>query len=331
MRTTTFDSPLFIVGRPRSGTKLLRTLLNEHPQVAIPISETNMIPTMVTRFGNPPQLDIAERFDSFYRKFRQTSFFEYRRIDGVILEKSQLAESADLTSWSSIFEAILKFYAPKDVSSDVVWGDKSPSYLSHMLLLKSLFPTARFLHIIRDPRDQCYSAKKAWGKDLRRSAEVWRSEIQRAREVGKQLGSDYKEILFESLLGDPESIVREICEYLELPFDPRMMELSVSHEDRGDAAGELRIVSGNQRKYLEALSPATLKRVEEITLPLATTLGYKAHLAVRYKPLNRLERNMLALQDGLSMTWFYIQDKGIRQGLHYFFHKLSRATAKSLR
>ncbi len=59
------SGPLFIIGRPRSGTKLLRTLLNGHPKIAIPISETNFFPNMMEAFGNKMSCRLARMASSW--------------------------------------------------------------------------------------------------------------------------------------------------------------------------------------------------------------------------------------------------------------------------
>ncbi len=325
MQTSQFAGPLFIVGRPRSGTKLLRTLLNEHPKIGIPISETNFFHSMVAHFGNPPPFHFEEKFKEFYRKFSETIFFDWRKKHNVVLTKDELRKRADLTSWSSIFETILKYYASKKIKNGVIWGDKSPRYLTEMPLIKSLFPEAKFLHIIRDPRDHCLSVKKAWGHNLYRTAYVWQQDVEAARMVGQLLGSDYKEVLFESVLSNPEDALRDICcNYLGIEFIPDMVNLSVSHEDRGDAKGELRIVSDNTKKYNAQLTPAVIKRIEEIVYPTTLAVGYELEYADRFNPLNPMESKLLKVQDGFALTKFYMQDKGIIWGAKYFFRSLFR-------
>ena len=320
-----FSGPLFIVGKPRSGTKLLRTLLNEHPLVAIPISETNFFPLMIDTFGDPPALDREDEFASFYKMFSDSVFFDWRRKHNVVLAPEELRQRANLNSWPSIFETILKYYAPKRIDKGVIWGDKSPSYLRHIPLIKSLFPTARFLHIIRDPRDHCLSVRKAWGKHVYRTADVWQKDVSVARADGAELGLDYCEVTFESLLEDTEQTLRDVCEFLDIEYTDRMLNLSVSHEDRGDAKGELKIIANNKAKY-SSLGRAVIKRIEEIVYPTAAAVGYEPDYADQFRPLSGITRQLLQIHDGLAMTGFYIKDKGLRWGIKYFWHGVFRRT-----
>ena len=72
--------------------------------------------------------------------------------DGLIISKDYMDQVVDKKSSSSIFEVILRFYASSERSEDFIWSDKSPTYLCQMKFLKDIFPEAKFLHIIRDPR-----------------------------------------------------------------------------------------------------------------------------------------------------------------------------------
>jgi len=54
MKKSNFFGPLFIIGMPRSGTKLLRDLMNQNPKIGIPAAETHFIPFMIKKFGDPP-------------------------------------------------------------------------------------------------------------------------------------------------------------------------------------------------------------------------------------------------------------------------------------
>ncbi|MCC6456093.1 MAG: sulfotransferase [Caldilineaceae bacterium] len=316
-----FCGPLFIVGRPRSGTKLLRTLLNEHLDVSIPPAETHFIVPAIKRYGLQPRLDGGHRFEKFYAELAGSTFYRNMKSMGKILSKAQL-QSADLSSWASICEVILKFYGPKGLEHAALWGDKTPSYLTHMALLKRAFPAARFLHILRDPRDYCLSMLKVWGRNSLLSAELWRNDIQAARQVGEQLGEDYAEIRFEKLLSAPEETLRAVCAFVGIDYLPAMVNMSLPSENLGDATGQRRIVDSNQQKYLSQFAPDTVRRIEEIVYPLAIELGYTPCFATHFSPLYPTETIFLRFQDGMAWTKFHFDEKGIRQGLAYLYRSL---------
>lgn len=305
-----FSGPLFIVACFRSGTSLLCTLLNEHPRIAIPVTETNFMASLVRDFGDPPRLHSAERLDAFYRRLSGTSFFDWRQRQGIVLSKRELSTRADLNSWASIFESILKFYAPKEITDHMIWGDRSPGHLTAMKLIKSIYPAAKFLHIIRDPRDVCLSAKKVWGKSLYRTAELWRERVAAARRTGVTLGGDYQEVLYESLLNDPVGTLQAVCDYLKVDFTPAMLRFSIAHTSRGDTRGAREIVRENREKYRTELSPGTVRRIEELVYPTAVAAGYKPEYARGFKPLRPVGKSLLLCNDGAMMVRRYVKDKG---------------------
>ena len=315
-----FKGPLFIIGMPRSGTKLIRDILNRHPNIGIPVIESHFIPYMIRKFGNPPNLAPEGEFDRFYGEFSNTSFFWDAQALGKSIPKEYLRKRVDLSSWSSILETILRFYSPKKETDGFIWGDKTPGYLNHMKLLKKLFPQARFLHIIRDPRDYALSVKKTWGKSLYRAADTWRYTIQSAKSVGQKIGEDYQEVHYEELITKPEEVLLEICKFLECEFTPAMLTLDQPAEDYGDTRGSQEIVSNNLGKYKNELNSMIIKRIEEIVYPIAKLLGYTLHYACRHKPLNPIHLKILNLYDGWASVNFHIHERGMILGLMYFIH-----------
>lgn len=319
--TASFTGPLFIVGRPRSGTKLLRSMLNEHPRIAIPISETNFIPSLVERFGVLSPLARPERFDAFFYEFSRSVFYQRRAHAGFVLTADELRRSADLNSWASVFEAILRYYAPAAPSSDVIWGDKSPSYLTSIALLRQLYPAARFIHIVRDPRDQALSAKEAWGKHLLRSAEQWRRQTLIAHRQGTALGQDYVEVRFEDLVDKPEAVVTALCQFLDVKYVDGMIRLSVSHENKGSAAGALRVVSRASGRYASRLTERTVRRIDEIVAPAAQEFGYSPDPPAKYRPLPEWQATLYRAHDGAALTRSYVKENGVAFSLRHLLHR----------
>jgi hypothetical protein len=75
-----FEGPIFIVGRPRSGTKLLRELLNQHSRISIPFWESSFIPAYAGRARTLGKLDEKKNLKTLVDWLSQTEF--YREITG---------------------------------------------------------------------------------------------------------------------------------------------------------------------------------------------------------------------------------------------------------
>jgi hypothetical protein len=194
-----------------------------------------------------------------------------------------------------------------------------------MTLLKEVFPSARFLHIIRDPRDCCLSAKKVWGKNLYRTANFWRRTLEVARATGRSLGQDYMEVFYEDLLYDPLRIVSGICDFIGCEFTPEMTELKKPSENLGETKGEARIVPENIKKYVKELPPSKIKRIEEIVFPIMSSLPYEMEYAVEFKPLSPLMSNILLLFDGLAIIRFHVYERGLILGISYLYQLLKES------
>ena len=72
-----FAGPVFLVGMPRSGTKLLRGLLNEHSRVGIPLAETEFMPHWHAQWDRFGDLSEPARFSAFYQEVTGSAYFTY--------------------------------------------------------------------------------------------------------------------------------------------------------------------------------------------------------------------------------------------------------------
>jgi len=228
---------VFIVGCPRSGTTLLQRMINAHPQIAI-IFETKWIPRLfeerkgLTREGliTPeliPHLLAQRDFDRLH-------------IDRKQLEK--LLEADSQATYANFVSHIFDLYGERRGKSLV--GDKTPGYVRRMNTLHTLWPRARFVHLVRDGRDVFLSttdwpkgqAKRpavfaAWKDDAATTAAFWwELNVRLGRAVGNLLGPElYYEVRYESLVRNPVEECIALCAFLGLPYDEAMPRF---HEGR---------------------------------------------------------------------------------------------------
>jgi hypothetical protein len=205
---------IFIVGVARSGTTLLRLMLDAHPRLAIP-PETHFIPRVIRACDGPePQADA----------FRAIT--EHRRWPDFGLEPETLRDRLDSHRRLTAGDAMREFYglyATKHGKDR--WGDKSTNYVRRMKPISRILPEARFVHLIRDGRDVALSLVAVhFGPDtVDAAAEKWKSEIAKARRQGARL-PHYTEIRYEELIADPEPVLRRVCAAIDLPWDDAMLD-----------------------------------------------------------------------------------------------------------
>ncbi|MFO1205155.1 MAG: sulfotransferase [Burkholderiales bacterium] len=298
-----FEGPLFVVGMPRSGTKLLRDLLNGHSCIGIPCAETEFLPWLVSRVGHCGDLSERANFDRLYAEIVRKSFFTYRANADRLISADRWFDACERTDPAGIFEALIRVDTNAPRGSGRIWGDKSPSYIDDLPLINRLYPEGRVLHMVRDVRDYCVSMQEAWGKDVRRAAQRWADEVLQARRDGQALGARYAELRYEDLLREPEAALRRACAFIGVAFEPKMLELTRPSENIGRARGARHVVRGNHGKFAEHMPPKLIADVEALAGPAMQAFGYEPMFPLG-APRRLSRRRMLLAQvrDGLKLV-----------------------------
>jgi hypothetical protein len=213
----------FICGATRSGTTLMRLMLDAHPEMAIGGETHFVVPMLKASARRARSADelaemviTAERWGDFH------------------LSEDELRErfrAVDPLNCTDAVRAFYRLYAEHQGKER--WGDKTPGYVREMVLLQRAFGEARFVHMIRDGRDVAMSVvPREWGpKTIEGAAGLWKRRIERAREQQSKL-DHYIEVHYEELITDTEAVLRRVCDFIELEFDPVMLEYHARAEER---------------------------------------------------------------------------------------------------
>jgi hypothetical protein len=317
-----FSGPIFIVGIPRSGTKLLRDLLNRHSDVAIPVSESHFIPYYFSRIGKFGDLSKASNFEAFYIDFSNTVFFQRLAQRRLSIPRDVCCGFVEKWTYPGIIEGFYRAYAWQDGKS--IWGDKTPAYLVHLPLLYSLFPEAKVIHIIRDPRDTCVSIHRIWGKNIYRAAQKWHDNIEICRKSAiKYMNKQYLEIKYEDLLQNPTDVLTNVCQILDIEFEHNMLGLEIPVEKFGDTHNCLHIVNNNYGKYKNYLTPLQIATIEAICGRLMHRFGYLSTYSGKHFRINRAKLIIYRMQDGLNLLkHHYSIEKDISKVLRLIFNSI---------
>lgn len=209
--------PLF-VGCGRSGTTLIRSMFNAHPQIAIPPEAYFPLRARPAWFGEGGDLDPARVVDTLEAE---------KWYDRMHLEPGVFAASVAATApqtYPDVLRALYRCYA--DAQGKPRYGNKTPKHVYSMPELDALFPEARFVHIIRDGRDVAlsYLDQRFGPSDIPTAARVWSSRVAMGRASGQALGPQrYAEVRYEDVLDDPEREMRRLCTFLSLDYDAAML------------------------------------------------------------------------------------------------------------
>jgi hypothetical protein len=244
-----------VVGVSRSGTTLLRLMLDAHPQLAVP-AESRFLPELIERIAAGADRAAAagfvtgsERWDDF----------------GLDAEAFRArVEALPEFGAGQVARAFFGLYA--EGQGKPRWGDKSPPYVVSMPAIHGALPEARFVHLIRDGRDVAASLMaRDWGaRRPRRIARRWTSEVQAGRQAAATLGPALcLEVRYERLVEDPEGVLRDICSHVELDYDPAMLAYHERADQRLAELGDLEARTAAERatQFERVHSPLSGERI----------------------------------------------------------------------
>jgi len=269
------DSPIFIVGNPRSGTGLLRDLLRSHPHLSFP-GESHFLPVFYRAFGDPNNEREAIRLASM---ILESGWVKSWNLDLSPADFAQDRTYRDVVS--RVYETLMRR------EGKVRWGDKTPQYLAAMPTIVELFPNARFVHIIRDGRDVALSWLRAhFGpENIYVAARSWSRTLDHGIRFGRALpGTQYLEVRYESLLSDTASTMRTICDFLGEPFiedvtRPTFMQRlnreSIIGQRQRTWIAEDQVVATNTCKWKHALTIPQRSLFESVAGDMLELLGYE--------------------------------------------------------
>lgn len=244
-------SLIFVVGMPRSGTTLLAMLLNGHPSIRIS-PETHFLEYLLKTPVWPKQLlkyntALTERVmtQQLSRKFLNRYFREVVQpefgFNEEILGGGAVPQS--LPTGREFFVNLLSLDAENYGKS--IWGEKTPRHLFYVPTLKAMFPGAKIIHVVRDPRAVLVSHRVAWPDNRSQgSVEVgahclaWLLHMRASATFHEMFPSDYLELPYESLLSNPEGTLLELCAFLGVEYDERMLDYDARRPKNFDANRE---------------------------------------------------------------------------------------------
>jgi len=267
----------FIVGAPRSGTTLVQAIISAHPRICVP-PETDFFDV----YRMPPE---AVRSEQAWNRWL-TRWLASDRWRDQQLDEGEFRRRISATDRSerAVFLLFAEMTAERTGRERV--GEKSPSHYKAVEHIASLFPGAKFIHMIRDPRDVVASRlNTGYTKPVSaaRHAQSWRRAIRAHFELSRTMPADrYTEVRYEQVISDTEGTARELCRFLGEEFSPEML-LFHTRDKSGFAKREERWKSGTRRpiyadsvgRYARKLKPRQIAAVECVVANEMKQLGYE--------------------------------------------------------
>ncbi len=263
------SNPIIIGGCARSGTTLMRVMLDSHKNIYCG-PETGLLYTKT--INNNKLRNISRQLDVPYDtllKIKNNSISNIQFIENIFTTLQENAEKKR-------------------------WGEKSPLNVLHLARIFKYFPNGRFIHLIRDGRDTSCSLKhfpntrvvngeviqldtnnpldkciKRWVHDVKKGLE-WRED------------SRYYEVKYEDLISEPETILRGVLNFLDEPWDDNVLNYhKVSSANRAkekipqNISAQKPIYKSAYGRWRNELSETDKKLFKELAGDLLIELGYE--------------------------------------------------------
>jgi len=290
------DSPIFIIGTERSGTNLLRLMLNSHSAIAVPH------PPHIMKLFSPLEQRYGDLTDD--SNFRLLIADVCRMVElhtypwEIRPDREQVFRRAvDRTLLAVYFQVYDQYLA---YTGKRRWACKSTFMIEHVAELLRYHPQARFIFMVRDGRDVAVSAKSSIFNHFHvyYSARRWQREQRLGLDWLATLPAEQIMLLkYEELIADPPTITRQLCDFLGEPFEAGMLEYHRSSEARKSGSLSISwentarpVMAGNAQKFRRLLSKAEILLFEAIAGEELRELGY---------PLTHPSRELLALHDSM--------------------------------
>jgi hypothetical protein len=275
------NSPIFIVGTERSGSNLLRLLLDSHSQISIPH------PPHILRYFAPLEAGYGDLSDR--NNLRRLAQDVIRLLEVHIHPWESLPDPDLIVSMAKpmdlfgIFVAIYEWHQQE--AGKARWGCKSTFMIDHVNRVLARFPDAKFIWLVRDPRDVAASSRESVFNPCHPylTATLWCEQ--------QRIGLDYEELLpkanwsrllYEDLIAEPEQTLRELCGFLGENFEPQMLRFFETPEAKRSASlsqSWANTASPVQRdkagKYRKTLNEREIRLVEDAAGEVMAQLGYK--------------------------------------------------------
>lgn len=278
-------APVFVVGANRSGTTLLRLVLNAHSRLALPEELAYFngrlagVPLDTWRAPGLTQDQYRRFVRSFVRRHAET----FAPLDTDALE----AEIMDHPEVSLRRPYATALAAWARCHGKARWGEKTPGNLFFAATILEMFPDARFVYIARDPRAGVASMLRAtmFADDVAinalnrvRYATEGRGRLEQAVPPIQRMTLRY-----EDLVAEPEATVRSLCRFLDEPFEPSMLRFYTDAEDymTARAASDFNrsatrpISTARIDEWRRQLSPDDVALVEHICADEMARFGYE--------------------------------------------------------
>ena len=286
--TAVVGTPLIIMGSPRSGTTFLARMVNRFLDVYVSRDNGTLL-RVHSRLSHYQPLSNDDNLKRLIKHLYADRFIQERLVArGLTLSEDEVfARMGRRRSYAALIDVIFSAIAAERQKQ--AWGYKRASFARMTGAdFNELFPTAKFVHIIRDAREVGLSMRRSRGAHERNwhfAALDWASHVQSGRQLGRQLDpARYLELRYERLMAEPAVVLTELLDFSGAGADREARVASIRAEVPGLAK------EGNTDKWRTQAPADGIRQIERVAGGLLRDLGYElVNPAVVGEPIGKLE------------------------------------------
>ena len=254
---------VFIGGLDRSGKTYMRFILEAHPEIIFS-KRTFLWSKYYNKYGS---LEKSENLEQLL-----TAMAKNKHVMALTPNINQLRDDLQQGSHSyeRIFELIHQQFAEKNEKN--YWGDQSEDLENYAAKILNAYPNAKFIHMIRDPRDRFLAIlKKASNRrqGLGIATARWLKSARLAKMNQSEFPDRYLAIRYETMVTNLENTIKNVCDFLGLKYESSMLLLEQVPRFKNQDSIENPSDSPITRKYVgqfkEQLSPSQISFIEKFS------------------------------------------------------------------
>jgi Sulfotransferase family len=303
-----WQSPIFVVGASRSGTAMMRSILMQDPQVSL-AGETHYFDDLRPRY-------IGQRVSEMSQEDRDKAADYFRAIsvrpygmhgnpeeswfsrDELLADAAAIGDDID-----SIFEAYCKKFAGRDKAT--IWGEKTPRHVFRIDDILALYPQARVICMVRDPR-AVVASYRDWrtgetdldtGRQLDKervrasynivlASLMWRAAANASLLARKTHGDERVRIVrYETVINQAEETVRDVVQWLGLDYSDELLAVPLHNSSTMEFDRKAGISKTPQNRWRQVLSDREIGVIQKTTGQSLIETGFALE-PVRTGPLD---------------------------------------------
>ncbi|SNR74715.1 sulfotransferase family protein [Lutibacter flavus] len=275
-----------IIGTQRSGSNLLRVILNQLSEVDAP-HPPHILERFFPLLPKYGDLNIEGNFDNLIDDICKLVELNPVPWEGFQLNRTKIKSYCKSNSLIEIFKVIYELKA--SFSKATYWCCKSMSNIHYADKIEESGIKPLYIYLYRDGRDVALSFRKAivGEKHMYHLAKKWKEEQDLCVQLKEKLGNSRVFLIsYEELLNDSEGVLKRLCNFLKVPYNNSMLTYYSSNEsnitaDSGKMWENLSqpIIKNNFNKFSKELSDDQIKIFEHVAGSTLLRLNYNRYLA----------------------------------------------------